>query len=203
MEHFVVTIARQYGSGGRQLGEMLAKRHGIPYYDRNIIQMASDDSGINSELFGRVDEYTSAKPPIFGRTGVYTGDLIPPDDRDFLSDENLFNYQAKIIRELAERGSCVIIGRCANYVLKDYDYVLRVFIHASWDYRMKRAAEKMSMSERELEKFLRKDDKRKMDYCLRFTGKEWFDATQYDLCLDSSKFELERCVEEIESHLHL
>ncbi len=203
MEHFVVTIARQYGSGGRTVGKMLAEKHGIPYYDRNIIQLASDDSGINSELFGRVDEYTSAKPPVFSRSGVYTGELIPPDNKDFLSDENLFNYQAKIIRDLADKGSCVIIGRCGNYVLKDHENVLRVFIHASWDFRMQRAAEKLSMSEKELEKFLKKDDKRKMEYCRRFTGMEWFDATQYELCLDSSRIGFEGCIQAIEAQLRL
>ena len=144
MDNFVITIARQYGSGGRTVGEMLAKKLGIGYYDKDIIRMASEDSGIHETLFGRVDEYSSAKRPLFGKTGIYNGELIPPQSKDFTSDENLFNYQAKIIRELAEKESCVIIGRCANYILKDYPNVIRVFIHASWDFRMEKAAEKLS-----------------------------------------------------------
>lgn len=203
MDHIVVTIARQYGSGGRTVGEMLAKKMGISYYDKDIIRMASEDSGIHETLFGRVDEYSSAKKPLFGKSGIYKGELIPPQSKDFTSDENLFNYQAKIIRELAEKESCVIIGRCSNYVLKDYPNVLRVFVHASWDYRMQEASKKLSLSLNELDKFLRKDDKRKQDYYHRFTGGEWTDATNYDLCLDSSKLGYEKCLEEIEYRIKM
>ena len=157
MDNFVITIARQYGSGGRTVGEMLAKKLGIGYYDKDIIRMASEDSGIHETLFGRVDEYSSAKKPLFGKNGIYSGELISPQSKDFTSDENLFNYQAKIIRELAGKESCVIIGRCSNYILKDYPNVLRVFIHADWDFRMEKAAEKLSMSQKEIEKFLQQD----------------------------------------------
>ena len=104
MDNFVITIARQYGSGGRTVGEMLAKKLGIGYYDKDIIRMASEDSGIHETLFGRVDEYSSAKKPLFGKNGIYSGELISPQSKDFTSDENLFNYQAKIIRELAGEG---------------------------------------------------------------------------------------------------
>lgn len=203
MDNFVITIARQYGSGGRTVGEMLAKKLGIGYYDKDIIRMASEDSGIHETLFGRVDEYSSAKKPLFGKNGIYSGELISPQSKDFTSDENLFNYQAKIIRELAGKESCVIIGRCSNYILKDYPNVLRVFIHADWDFRMEKAAEKLSMSQKEIEKFLQKDDKRKDEYYRRFTDEEWKDATQYDLCLDSSKLGYEKCIEEIENQLKL
>ena len=154
MGNYVITIARQYGSGGRIVGEMLSKKLGISYYDKDIIRLASDESGINSELFGRVDEYSSVKPPLFSKQGVYTGELIPPQSKDFTTDENLFNYQAKVIKELAQRESCVTIGRCANFILMDQPNVLKVFIHASLPFRMKIASEKQSMSEKELEKFL-------------------------------------------------
>ena len=203
MDNFVITIARQYGSGGRTVGEMLAKKLGIGYYDKDIIRMASEDSGIHETLFGRVDEYSSARKPFFGKNGIYSGELIPPQSKEFTSDENLFNYQAKIIRELAQKESCVIIGRCSNYILKDYPNVLRVFIHANWAFRMEKAAEKLSMSTKEIEKFLQKDDKRKDEYYRRFTGGKWKDATQYDLCLDSSRLGYEKCIEEIENQLQM
>ena len=163
MENCVITIAREYGSGGRTIGERLAQKLSIPYYDKNIIRMASEDSGIHETLFGRVDEYTSAKPPLFGKTGIYKGELFPPQSKEFTSDENLFNYQAKIIRELAAKESCVIIGRCSNMVLnrEDYPHVLRVFVHASWEFRLEEAAKKLNKSRREIEKFIQKDDKRK------------------------------------------
>lgn len=202
MDNFVITIARQYGSGGRTVGEMLSKKLGISYYDKDIIRMASEDSGIHERLFGRVDEYSSAKPPLFSKTSIYKGELIPPQSKEFTSDENLFNYTAKVIRHLAETESCVIIGRCSNYILKDYPNVLSVFIHASHEYRMQEASKKLSKSEREIEKFLQKDDKRKFEYYRRFTGGEWTDATNYDLCLDSSKLGYDRCIEEIEHRLN-
>ncbi|MDC7291547.1 cytidylate kinase-like family protein [Blautia schinkii] len=202
MDNFVITIARQYGSGGRTVGEMLSKKLGISYYDKDIIRMASEDSGIHERLFGRVDEYSSAKPPLFSKTSIYKGELIPPQSKEFTSDENLFNYTAKVIRHLAETESCVIIGRCSNYILKDYPNVLSVFIHASQEYRMQEASKKLSKSQREIEKFLQKDDKRKFEYYRRFTGGEWTDATNYDLCLDSSKLGYDRCIEEIEHRLN-
>lgn len=200
MDRVVITIAREYGSGGRTIGEMLSKKLGIPYYDKDIIRLASEDSGIHEELFGRVDEYTSAKPPLFGKTGVYTGELLPPQSKEFTSDENLFTYQAKIIKELAQKESCVIIGRCANAILKPEEYpnVLRVFVHASWNFRMQESAKKLSKTTREIEKFLEKDDKRKKEYCKRFTGHDWTDPAGYDLCLDTSILGYEGCISEIE-----
>ena len=205
MKHTVITIARSYGSGGRTLGKKLAEELGIHCYDRELIRMASDESGINEALFGEVDEKMKKSPLLFNilKKNPYKGGVLPPESSDFVSDDNLFNYQAKIIRELAGKESCVIIGRCSNYILKDYPNVLRVFIHADWDFRMEKAAEKLSMSQKEIEKFLQKDDKRKDEYYRRFTGEEWKDATQYDLCLDSSKLGYEKCIEEIENQLKL
>ena len=200
MEKVVITIAREYGSGGRTIGGMLSKKLGIPYYDKDIIRLASEDSGIHERLFGRVDEYSSARKPLFGKTGVYTGELIPPQSKDFTSDANLFTYQAKIIRELAAKESCVIIGRCGNFVLdrEEYPNVLRVFVHANWEFRMQESAKKLSKSTREIERFLEKDDKRKKEYCRRFTGHDWTDASFYDLYLDTGVLGYEGCIAEIE-----
>ena len=200
MDHYVITIARQYGSGGRTIGQRLSRDLGIAYYDKDIIRLASDDSGIHQELFGRVDEYSSAKPPIFGaKSGVYSKELIPPQDKNFTSDENLFNYQAKIIRELATKEDCVIIGRCANLILdvSEFQNVLRVYVHASWDFRVEEAMQKMGGSQKDIEKFLRKDDKRKMEFCQRYTGKEWTDPSYYDMYLDSSVLGFDGVYEQI------
>ena len=205
MKNVVITIARHFGSGGKTIGKMLSEDLGISYYEHEIIEMASEESGIAEELFNQADEKLKRTPLFFGKShsGEYKGKLITPDSDEFVSDHNLFNYQAKIIRELAGKESCVIIGRCSNYILKDYPNVLRVFIHADWNFRMEKAAEKLSMSQKEIEKFLQKDDKRKDEYYRRFTGEEWKDATQYDLCLDSSKLGYEKCIEEIENQLKL
>lgn len=203
MDHIVVTIARQYGSGGRTVGEMLAKKLGVSYYDKQIIRMASDESGIDLGLFGKVEGGVRVKPSLFNKAGLYKGNLISPDSKEFISDENLFNYQAKVIRDLAEKESMVVIGRCVNYVLKDRPNTLRVFIHAPWEFRVAEASKKISGSREEVEKFLLKDDKRKQEYYRRFAGGVWNDATNYDLCLNSGKLGFEKCVESIEAQLRL
>ena len=197
----VITIARQYGSGGRTIGEMLAKDMGIHYYDKELIKLASEDSGINERLFVNADEKIKMTKLFKMVKKVYNGQLIPPESDDFVSDHNLFNYQAKVIKQLAEEESCVMIGRCADYVLKDYDNVLSVFIHAPKDYCMEQAAKKVSMSSRDLERYIARTDKRRAEYYKYHTGREWTDARNYDLCLDSSKLGFERCVEEIKAYL--
>lgn len=197
----VITIARQYGSGGRTIGEMLAEDLKIHYYDKELLKLASEDSGINERLFVNTDEKVKVTHLFKIIKNVYTGQLIPPESEDFVSDDNLFNYQAKVIKQLAEEESCVIVGRCADYVLKDYENVLSVFIHAPKDYLMEQAAKKVSMSSRDLERYIARIDKRRAEYYKYHTGREWTDARNYDLCLDSSKLGFERCVEEIKAYL--
>lgn len=201
-KNVVITIARQYGSGGRTVGEMLAKRLNIHYYDKELMKLASEDSGISEALFNNADENVKNASLLYRiAKNVYSGELIPPESDDFTSNDNLFNYQAKIIRQLAQEESCVIMGRCADYVLKDYDNILSVFVHAPHDFCMEQAAKKHSMNERELERFVSKTDKNRAEYYKYHTGREWTDARNYDLCLDSSKLGYERCVEEIIAYM--
>ena len=200
-EGIVITIARQYGSGGRTIGEMLAEDLKVHYYDKELLKLASEDSGINERLFVNADEKVKVTHLFKVIKNVYNGQLIPPESEDFVSDDNLFNYQAKVIKELAGEESCVIVGRCADYVLKDYENVLSVFIHAPKDYCMEQAAKKVSMSSRDLERYIARTDKRRAEYYKYHTGREWTDARNYDLCLDSSKLGFERCVEEIKAYL--
>ena len=134
---------------------------------------------------------------------IYRGELIPPESDDFISTQNLFNYQAKIIKQLAREESCVIVGRCADFILKDYDNVLSVFIHAPHEYCMEQAAKKHSMPSKELEKFILKTDKHRAEYYEYYTGREWTDARNYDLCLNSSKLGFDRCVDEIISYINV
>lgn len=202
MENVVITIARQYGSGGRTVGEMLANKLGIHYYDKELMKLASDESGINEALFVNADEKVKSTKLFNLAKSAYHGELIPPESDDFTSNDNLFNYQARIIRELAEDGeSCVIMGRAADYVLKDYDNVLSVFVHAPMDFCLEQAAKKHSMSEKELERYITKTDRHRAGYYKYHTGREWTDARNYDLCLDSSKLGFERCVEEIIAYM--
>lgn len=202
-EKIVITIARQYGSGGRTVGKMLAEKLGIHFYDKELMKLASEDSGINEALFANADEKIKSTSLFRIAHNSYHGELIPPESDDFVSTQNLFNYQAKIIKGLAEEESCVIVGRCADFILKDYDNVLSVFIHAPHEYCMEQAAKKHSMPSKELEKFIIKTDKHRTDYYKYYTGREWTDARNYDLCLDSSKLGYDRCVEEIISYINV
>lgn len=197
MANIVITIARQYGSGGKTIGEMVANKLGIPFYSRDILRLASEDSGINERLFVEADERIKKKFLFGNFTNVYEGELIKPDSGDFVSDRNLFNYQAKIIKELAEKESCVIVGRCADFVLKDNPNVMSVFVHADEDFCFDRAMERNSMSEREMVKYIAKTDKYRGDYYKYYTGKDWNDARNYDLCLNSGKLGFDKCVDEI------
>lgn len=203
MEKVVITIARQYGSGGRTIGEMLAEDLGIHYYDKELLKIASEESGIHEGLFAKVDE--KPRNTLLYRISqkVYQGQLIPPESDDFVSTDNLFNYQAKVIKQLAEEEACVIIGRCADYVLQDYDNVLSVFVHAPEEYCVEQAKNKLSMSDKEIRKYIQKTDKQRAEYYKHYTGREWTDARNYDLCLDSSKLGFERCVEEIKSYMRV
>lgn len=200
-KNVVITISRQYGSGGKTIGEMLSNDLGIHYYNKELMKLASEDSGINEALFVEADENLKKTKLFKIAKNAYQGELIPPENDDFTSTENLFNYQAKIIKELAKEESCIIIGRCADYVLEDYDNVLSVFIHAPKDFLLEQAAKKHSMSPKELEKYIAKIDKQRADYYKYHTGREWTDARNYDLCLDSSKLGFERCVEEIKAYI--
>ena len=205
MEKFVITIARQYGSGGRTIGEMLADKLGIHFYDKELMKLASEDSGINERLFNTADEKVkqSVFSKMFKNDKAYKGDVISPTSDEFVSDDNLFNYQAKVVKDLAENENCVIVGRCADYVLKDYDHVLSVFIHGPKDFCMQEAAKKINLTGKELERFITKTDKERADYYKYYTGREWTDARNYDLCLDSSKLGFERCVEEIIAYMNV
>lgn len=203
MDNIVITIARQYGSGGKTVGHMLAEELGFNFYSREIMRLASEDSGINEKLFGRADENlkTSLLKRLAGVKNIYNGKLIPPEDGDFVSDDNLFNYQAKIIKQLAETENCIIIGRCADFILKDYPNCLSVFVHGSEAFCFARSMERNSMSEREMRRFIARTDKYRGDYYKYYTGHNWYDARNYDLCLDSSKLGFEGCVEAIKAHM--
>ena len=200
MKNVVITIARQYGSGGKTIAAMLAKDLGVHCYSTEILRMASEDSGINERLFGMSDEKVRHAGFFRLLKRPYEGELLPPESSDFVSDDNLFNYQAKIIKELAQKESCVIIGRCADYILKDYPNVLSIFIHADEKFCLERAMERHSMTEREMKKYIEKTDKYRADFYRYHTGHEWTDARNYDLCLDSGKLGFEKCVEEINAY---
>jgi hypothetical protein len=196
MDNFVITIARGYGSGGKTIGRELASTLGINCYDREILQMASDDSGINEALFYEADE--KFKPSLFGnKKGVYTGNLIPPEDSDFVSNDNLFNYQAKIIQEKARTESCVIIGRAADFILRTFPNVVSVYVQAPFDVCVSEVAERTSISKKEAEHKITKIDKYRSDFYRHYTGHNWNDPANYDICINSARIGYERCADAI------
>ncbi|MGB4659471.1 MAG: cytidylate kinase-like family protein [Mobilitalea sp.] len=203
MDKYVITIQRGYGSGGRTIGKMLSEKLGIPYYDRDLLRLASDDSGINQDLFAKADEKLKKSLLFKIASSVYKGELIPPESDDFTSNVNLFNYQAKIIKELAAAESCIIIGRCGDFVLKDNDNLVRLFVHAPHEDCIRNLYEVEGLDEKEAEKRIASIDKYRADYYKYYTGRDWDDARNYDLCLNSAHLGFDTCVEIVESYLNI
>ena len=145
-KNLVITIERLYGSGGRTVGEMLANDLGIRYYDRELRALCAEMSGINEDLFIDADENIKNTKAfkLSRKKGVWSGGLISPREKEFVSTENLFNYQAAVLKKLAESEPCVIVGRCGNFVLRDYENVTSVFVHAPMPFLMEQAALKQS-----------------------------------------------------------
>ena len=202
MNNHVITIARSYGSGGRKMGRMLAKELGYEFYDREILRIASDDSGISEELFRQADE-TKQRMPLFRiAKEMYTGEVIPPDSDDFISNENLFRYQAKIIRELAATRNCVIVGRCANYILRGRENVINLFVTAPEVDCVRRVMQMDGLNLEEAEKKIKKINKRRADYYKYFTGRLWHDAALYDLCLNTGHMSEDKCLEVVKAYMN-
>lgn len=201
MDKFIITIARGFGSGGRTIGQMLSKRLGVEFYDKDIIKLASEESGINEALFGQSDEKTKGG---LGKRSVYKGEVISPDKKAFTSEENLFNYTAKVIKKLAEEKSCIIVGRCADFILKDCKEAVRVFVWADEENCVKNAAEVKGIVDRkEALKTIAATDKSRAEYYKAHTGKNWNDARNYDVCLNSGDLGFEKCVDIIESYIKI
>ena len=205
MKNIVITVARQYGSGGRTVAKMLSEQLGIHYYDKELSKVASERSGINEALFidsdERVKRKWGAKLSISLGSRIYDGSLKHPGEADFTSDKNIFGYQAEAMRYLAQKGEpCIIVGRAADFVLRDYENVLRVFVHADHDFLMQEAGKVQSLTGKELEKFIAQIDKGRADYYEYHTGNVWTDARNYDLCLNSGVLGFEKCVEAIKAY---
>ena len=201
MGKMVITIARSYGSGGRTMGKMLAKELGIKYYDRELLRLASDKSGINESLFGEADEKLKSTSLFRIAKKAYDGEPISADSDDFVSNDNLFRFQAKVIKELAEEEDCVIIGRCADYVLKDHPNVIRLYCHAPLTDCIERERKLSGLSEKEIIKKIQRIDKHRADYYKYYTGNEWNDARNYDLCLNTTSMSYEELIKVVKAYI--
>lgn len=176
MDKYTITIGREYGSGGRLIGRQLAQELGIAFYDRELIVMAAQESGFDEEFVQQMEQ----KRTISFISNLYLiGYELPVSEQIFLA-------QSKVIQKVAEESSCVIVGRCADYVLRDKPNCIRIFIHAPMEERIKRVREVYGEDKPNLEDYIRKQDKNRAAYYNYYTQNKWGRAQNYHLCIDSS-----------------
>lgn len=194
-ENYVITIGRQLGSGGREIGEKLSLQLGISFYDKELIFLASKESGLGKEFFERADE--KRRIPIFGGLFGLKGSMsVEPFSDYYLSNETLFKIQSDVIRELADKGSCLFVGRCADYILKEHPRCLNIFITADMDERVKRIAAIHKVTEKKAAEIIQKSDKQREGYYNYFSNKVWGAAESYHLCINSSVLGIDGSMEQ-------
>ncbi|MGM9974721.1 MAG: AAA family ATPase [Clostridiaceae bacterium] len=203
MNKFVITIGRECGSGGSTIGKIISQKLKINYYDRNLLKLASEDSGINEELFYNADEKLKGSLLYKVSRKIYKGELIPPESYDFTSNENLFNYQAKVLKELALRESYVVIGRCADFVLKDSPNIIKVFVCASKERCIEHESQRNVVSLKVSSEKVTKLNKYRSEYYQYYTGNRWKDMRNYDLCINTDNLTYENAAEIIINYLKL
>lgn len=195
MPKTIITIGRQYGSGGREIGEKVATALGIPFYDNQLLEVAAKESGINKEFFEENDE-KPVSSLLYILSNTYSDDNLPFNHKLFLA-------QFEAVKNLAAEGSCVIVGRCADYALKDNPNCLNVFIHASMESRIKRSTEIYSIPLKRAEEYIIKIDKQRSSYYNFYTCRKWGRVENYDLSVDSSVFGIEKSVDLIIAAVNL
>lgn len=203
MKKFVIAVTRTCGSRATTISKMLAQELGIDVYDKDLLKLASVDSGINYELFEQADEHTKKSLLFRISKKVYNGELIPKESGDFKSDTNLFNFQAKVLKELAEKESYICIGRAADYVLRDNPNVVKVFIYAPLAQCISKEMLRLGLTREEAVKHVRNTDKYRKEYYKYHTGKVWKDPYNYDLCLNTGSLSNEECVAYLKDYLKL
>ena len=188
MKNFVITIARGYGSGGSHVARKIQSELGIAYYDEEILQMAADLSGINERYFFEANEKIRKNfIAINSSKGAYEGKVYQVNDKKYLSDENFFNFQAQVVKDLAspDKEPCIIIGKAANHVLRDFDNVVKINIQAPMDLCISNIMERLQKSKVEAEDVIMKTNKYRSNYYKYFTGHKWLDPAQYDLSINT------------------
>lgn len=205
MENYVITIARGFGSGGKQVGLELSKLLDIPCYESQILSMASNYSGVSKDLFFQVDEKLRGYHLIKRLMRANNkDDIVEPTEKSFFSDVNLYNIQSKMIRELAKIQSCIIIGKCANHLLREYDNTVSVYIEAPRAFCVKRIVERLGVTEDEAHKMIYQTDKYRADYYKYYTGGEnWTNPVLYDMTLNSERVGIERSAQLIIEYLKI
>jgi cytidylate kinase len=186
VQKYVVNIGRQLGSGGKEIGEKLAHELNISFYDKELINLASEDSGLCEEFFEKADEKTSQSFvhfPFFNDTATLYS--------NYLSNDALFEIQSNVIRKLASENSCLFVGRCADYILRDHSYCVNIFISSCMPDRVKRLCHTLNLSEIEVKELIHKTDKCRSEYYNYYTYNMWGAAATYHLCINSSVLGIE------------
>ena len=183
MKHIIINVGRQLGSGGHDIGRMLALDFQAKYYDREILNLAAKESGLSEKIFEQNDE----KKGFFrGLLNLGMPHLGGGSDKPGFTQESLFQFQSEAIQKAAKEGSCVFVGRCADYVLRDFSNVVNIFITASKGYRIEQIMNKQHLDFDAAQKFIEQKESDRASYYNYYTGKKWGAAESYDFCIDSS-----------------
>ena len=203
MKKKIVTISRQYGSGGRYIGENLAKAMGVPCYDEKLIDMVAKESGFAQSFVAEKGErMTGSLLFNIASSLSFANNVFSNNNGVTLQDESYFT-QNRIIKELADKGPCVIVGRCADYILREREDCLNVFIFADNESKIERAEKYFNITREEAPAVLKKKDKARANHYKYYTDQEWGMASNYDLCLNSGLIGIEGCVKAIQQVLEL
>ena len=186
----IINIGRQFGGGGLGVASELGRKLEIPVYDRELIAKAAQDSGFSATLFEQSDE----KRRIFSLSAIFTSIYSSPTE-NYMSDKGLFEIQCGTIRRIAEQGSAIIVGRCSDYILRDMECSFNVFLTSPLEVRAERISERCGISKEEAESVIEDKEKARSGYYNYYTFGNWGVASTYDLCLDSSKLEIEGSAE--------
>ena len=198
MANKIYTIGREFGSGGREVGEKLAAKLGIKLYDKELLQQAAKDSGFCEEIFENHDEKPtnsflySLVMDTYSVSGYSAAPFL-----DMPLNHKVFLAQFETIKKIAEKESCVIVGRCADYALSDNPDCINVFIHADLDVRIKNVSRNLNITENKARDIINKTDKQRASYYNYYTSKKWGDSKSYNLSLDAGKIGTDNCVEMI------
>ncbi len=182
----IITIGRQFGSGGAEIGKRLAELLGINYYDKEILIKAAENSGINRDAFERADERATSSFLYSLAMSSYSGHISPLGVGDVMMSDKVFSVQSEEIKRLASLGNAVFVGRCADDILFEESDLTKVFIHSPFDERIKRIMEKLELEEQNAKKLINKTDKKRASYYNFYTSKSWGDAKNYHISIDSS-----------------
>lgn len=185
-KNVIICIDREFGSGGRHIGKLVSEKLGIPYYDKELIEIAAKNSGYSKQFFEDNDEQPTNSFLYSLSIGAYTFNNSLTGVAQIPITDKVFQIQSDIIREVAAKGSCVIVGRCAGNILKDIEGVFTVFVHADLDYRVSRVAEFENLSKEKATDLVKKTDKKRAGYHNMYSDLRWGDAKAYDLCINGA-----------------